>query len=170
MGFLKWLQLKTVSKEQSQEFTDECLKFRKKYRKEAMESYKSNNLNSWIDERARMDLNPNDNIQKYKSDLKRWFLRIKDYYNKNYLRDVDVYEWRKKLKITDNDFPWVYYIEDDKNMCHNVGLYNLYIKEFNKLSHEIHDYWADDEDYCPICYLICKCPDQLFIKKINGQK
>lgn len=107
---------------------------RNKYRKEAMEEYKSKTLDGWLDERAKMDLNPNDNIAKYKADLKRWFKRTAEAFNfvvpykwlHNTYTSKPAELWREKFGIKDKDFPLIYYIKDSEQMLNDIG-YERYV-------------------------------------------
>lgn len=141
------------------------LNFRKKYRKEAMEEYESTTLYGWINERAEADLNPDDNVKKYKTDLKRWFLRVKEAYNTNFswngisLPKNEKEEWKKKLEITNNDFPLVYYIKESDKMNKDIG-YEIFL-----------DYHRNTAEYSrPIEFNLNQCPDPAFYKKIVNQK
>ena len=133
---------------------NEFLDFRKKYKKEAMEEYESNNLEGWINERAEMDLNPDDNVKKYKTDLKRWFLQVKEAYNSNFSWDrislpADEKEkFEKKLEISNNDFPLIYYIKDSSKMNKNIGY------EVN-LEYE-YDYMEEEDS---LSYYLLHCPE-----------
>lgn len=129
---------------------NDYLKYQKKYKKEAMEEYESKNLDGWLNERAEMDLNPSDNVKKYKADLKRWFLRTKEVYNQNRTPFKEIFsssernEWKRKFEITNNDFPLIYYIKDSESMNNDIG---VDVMEWGY------------EDYCPIYNELIQCPE-----------
>lgn len=108
---------------------------RTRYRNQAMKDYKSTQLDDCIEERAKTDLHPKDNVKKYKSDLYKWFKRSKDAYNQwmnkhsdSILRGITDSEKMKFIeyaKITDNDFPLIYHIKDLAKKMREIG-YEVY--------------------------------------------
>lgn len=127
----------------------EFKKVRNKYLNEALEEYECNGktLEDYVSERAKIDLNPNDNVQKYKSDLKRWFLRTKEAFNKIVPHDYAPIAnstggklWLEKMAMKDSDFPLIFYIKDSEDMIADIGYIDeakglFYHKNRDELAH-----------------------------------
>lgn len=143
--------------------------FKQKYRKEAMKEYKSDSLEGWLDERVEIDLKPDDYVKKYRADLKRWFLRTKEAYNsrslfsgewgQSALSKTEQNEWYQKFKMTDDDFPLIYYVKDSDKMNKNMG-YEIFLNY----------HYGLPESTFPIEFNLNQCPDPVFYRKHQNEK
>lgn len=144
---------------------EKWLSLRRKYKKEALEEYESRDLNGWLDERIEMDLNPADNVKKYRADLKRWFLQTKEAYNANppklssewggsLMSKSEKSDLFRKFEITDKDFPLIYYIKDSEQMNNDIGY---------EISFRCCKYYEEE----PIAYMLTQCPDPYNYRKSN---